>query len=149
MCIRDRVITALIYFVVPHKGRHHLEHATTVQSVRRPGIFSALRIVYSNPQSWLVGISGTALYMPLSILGALWGVEYISSVTGGNKVAAAGAVSMLDVYKRQLPRGLKNSPFTAIVASSPLERRFNLTVSYTHLDVYKRQILGAPERAYR
>jgi MFS family permease len=91
------VITALIYFVVPHKGRHHLEHATTVQSVRRPGIFSALRIVYSNPQSWLVGISGTALYMPLSILGALWGVEYISSVTGGNKVAAAGAVSMLYV----------------------------------------------------
>jgi MFS family permease len=91
------VITGLIFFVVPHK-KHTQGGASTAQArAKRPGILSALKIVYSNPQSWLVGISGTSLYMPLSILGALWGVEYISSVTGGDKVAGAGAVSMLYV----------------------------------------------------
>jgi MFS family permease len=91
------LITTLIYFVIPHRAVTHQGHAQSPERPRRPGILSALRIVFSNPQSWLVGVSGTALYMPLSILGALWGVEYISSVTGGNKVAAAGAVSMLYV----------------------------------------------------
>ena len=91
------VISGLIFFVVPHKAQHHQEHAASAPRSRRPGIVSALYIVYSNPQSWLVGISATALYMPLSILGALWGVEYISSVTGAGKVMAAGAASMLYV----------------------------------------------------
>ena len=91
------VITGLMYLVIPGKSRHQQDQAVTPAYARRPGIVKALYIVYSNPQSWFTGIAGTALYMPLSILGALWGVEYISSVTGGDKVAAAGAATMLYV----------------------------------------------------
>ncbi len=85
-------VTVLIFLVVPHKGAAPRETTT-----KGPGVFKALWIVYSNPQSWLAGITGTALYMPLSILGALWGVEYISAASGAGKDAAAGAVSMLYV----------------------------------------------------
>lgn len=60
-------------------------------------MFAALRIVYSNPQSWYIGIIGASLYMPLSILGALWGERYISAITGVDAVAASGAVSMMYV----------------------------------------------------
>lgn len=89
------VITGLIYFIVPGKTQSPQGTASAPSAPKRPGILKALAIVYSNPQSWFTGIAGTALYMPLSILGALWGVEYTSSVTGGDKVAAAGAVTML------------------------------------------------------
>jgi len=91
------VITGLMYLVIPGKSRFQKDRSAISSDSKKPGIFKALFIVYSNPQSWFTGIVGTALYMPLSILGALWGVEYISSVTGGNKVAAAGAATMLYV----------------------------------------------------
>ncbi|MFG1481106.1 MFS transporter [Xanthobacter sp. V4C-4] len=62
-----------------------------------PPILSALRVVWSNPQSWFIGIVGAALYMPLSILGALWGEDYIAAVTGADSDQAAAAVSAMYV----------------------------------------------------
>lgn len=91
------VITVLIFFIVPKEGKKRHERAKEVELDRGPGVFKALKIVYSNPQSWYAGIIGTALYMPLSVLGALWGEEYIMNVTGEDKLAASGAVSMLYV----------------------------------------------------
>lgn len=90
-------MTALIFFIVPTESRVRQARAEEAELERGPGILKSLKIVYSNPQSWYAGIIGTALYMPLSILGALWGEEYISSVCASTKVEAAGAVSMLYV----------------------------------------------------
>ncbi|HEY8900307.1 MAG TPA: MFS transporter [Chthoniobacterales bacterium] len=90
-------VTAIIFFVVPRESRHRQARAEKAELPRGPGLFASLKAVAGNPQSWLAGIAGTALYMPLSILGALWGVEYLMSITGGDKVAGAGAVSMLYV----------------------------------------------------
>jgi MFS family permease len=91
------VITVLIALIVPKESRARQNRAKETELSRGPGILKSLYIVYSNPQSWFAGIVGTALYMPLSVLGALWGESYIASVTGSDKVAAAGAVSMLYV----------------------------------------------------
>jgi len=91
------VITLLIGLIVPKESRVRQNRAKATELERGPGILNSLKIVYSNPQSWLAGIAGTALYMPLSVLGALWGESYIASVTGSDKVTAAGAVSMLYV----------------------------------------------------
>jgi len=90
-------ITLLILLIVPKESRKQHARAKAAELDRGPDILQALRIVYSNPQSWFAGIVGTALYMPLSILGALWGEEYIMAMTGSTKVSAAGAVSMLYV----------------------------------------------------
>jgi MFS family permease len=35
--------------------------------------------------------------MPLAVIGALWGIQYIATLTGESKVEASGAVSMLYV----------------------------------------------------
>ncbi|TCT07539.1 MFS transporter [Aquabacter spiritensis] len=86
-------ITALIALVVPNRPPVELRAVTA----KKPNVIKALKVVYANPQSWYIGIVGAALYMPLSILGALWGEEYISAVTGADKVGAAGAVSMMYV----------------------------------------------------
>lgn len=91
------LVTALIFFVVPQESKIRQERAKATELERGPSILMALKMVYSNPQSWFAGMAGTALYMPLSVLGALWGEEYISAVTGADKMEAAGAVSMLYV----------------------------------------------------
>ncbi len=90
-------VTALIFFFVPNRAKTAGNQIAGPAQTHAPKVLSALKIVYSNPQSWYAGIVGTALYMPLSILGALWGVEYITSVTRTDSVAGAGAVSMLYV----------------------------------------------------
>ncbi len=92
------VVAALIFFIVPHEPPEQ-EPEIAMEGAPSPahGALGALGIVFRNPQSWLVGIIGTTLYMPLSILGALWGVQYISAVTGESKDAASGAVSMMYV----------------------------------------------------
>ncbi len=92
-------VAVLLFFVIPRKHANKPAEAEGVAAAeaQKPGVVQALKIVFSNPQTWLVGLIGTALYMPLSVLGALWGVEYIVQVTGETKVSASGAVSMLYV----------------------------------------------------
>ncbi len=89
------LVTALLFLVVPRDVRWRQTEAEKAALPRGPSLLQALKITYSNPQSWYAGIAGMALYMPLSILGALWGVEYIISITGGTKDSAAWAVSMM------------------------------------------------------
>jgi sugar phosphate permease len=89
-------MTAILYFVIPRPP--HWEQ------VRRQAYFkkdsthnflSGLKVVLSNKQTWIIGFIAFALFMPLSVFGDLWGVDYIQTVTGAKKNVAAGAVSML------------------------------------------------------
>lgn len=89
------VITVLIAIVVPGAGKPANMPAAPHMAASKPNVFKALKVVYSNPQSWYLGLVGATLYMPLSILGALWGAEYISAVTGGTKLQATSAISMM------------------------------------------------------
>ena len=86
-------ITALIAVVVPSHEPADFEQPAE----KKPHVLAALKIVYSNPQSWYIGIVGATLYMPLAIIGALWGAEYVISLTGATKLEAASAVSMMYV----------------------------------------------------
>jgi len=90
-------VAGLIWIFVPRESAAQRARVQAVELERGPGIFKALHLVYSNPQSWLAGLAGAALYMPLSVLGALWGAEYVSAVGGIDKVSASGALSMLYV----------------------------------------------------
>lgn len=87
------VIMLLILLVV----RHHPDSAERNAVHKKPHVLDALKVVWSNPQSWYLGIVGAALYMPLSILGALWGEDYIRAVTGADADQAAAAVSVMYV----------------------------------------------------
>jgi sugar phosphate permease len=87
----------MLFFLIPHRAPDDDLPEIPSEGGRRLGVLAGLRVVLSNPQTWLVAVVATALYMPLSVLGALWGVQYISVLTGAGKVGASGAVSMLYV----------------------------------------------------
>lgn len=43
-------------------------------------VSSALRIIFTNPQMWLIGIIGCLLYLPSSVFLDLWGIPYLKAV---------------------------------------------------------------------
>lgn len=43
-------------------------------------VMSALRIIFTNPQMWLIGVIGCLLYLPSSVFLDLWGIPYLKSV---------------------------------------------------------------------
>lgn len=51
--------------------------------------------VLKNPQTWIIGLVGGALFLPLSLFADLWGIQYIMNVSQVSKTDAATAISML------------------------------------------------------
>lgn len=43
-------------------------------------LFSALKMIFANPQMWLIGIIGCLLYLPSSVFLDLWGIPYLKTV---------------------------------------------------------------------
>lgn len=43
-------------------------------------LFAALRMIFTNPQMWLIGIIGCLLYLPSSVFLDLWGIPYLKTV---------------------------------------------------------------------
>lgn len=58
---------------------------------------SHLAGVLRNRQTWLAGIIGCALFMPLTVFADFWGVHYIGLLTGATAAKAAAANGMLYV----------------------------------------------------
>lgn len=51
--------------------------------------------VLKNPQTWIIGLVGGALFLPLSLFADLWGIQYIMNVSNVSKIEAANAIAML------------------------------------------------------
>lgn len=43
-------------------------------------LLSALRLIFSNPQMWLIGLIGSLFYLPSSVFLDLWGIPYLEAV---------------------------------------------------------------------
>lgn len=43
-------------------------------------LFSAMRIIFTSPQMWLIGIIGCLLYLPATVFLDLWGIPFLKSV---------------------------------------------------------------------
>jgi len=90
------IMMCLIYFVVrdypPHHGADdYREH----QQVHQLGIWKSLKIVACNRYNWLCGFYTTLLNLPIFILGAVWGILYLSQVDNLSTIHASEATSML------------------------------------------------------
>lgn len=89
-------LTGLILLAVPKtplwEKRRREQHKNEFRGVK---FLNVLKIVLTNPQTWIIGLIGTELYLPVVLFGELWDVEYIEKATGVHKTAAAGTVSML------------------------------------------------------
>lgn len=86
------ILAVLVYIVV----RDHDEHQKSDDGKREPreyNIIEGMLSVLKVPQTYIVGMYGFLMYIPLSGFADLWGVPYIREVFNVDKATAAGAVS--------------------------------------------------------
>jgi MFS family permease len=60
-------------------------------------LFSHASGVLKNPQTWLAGCIGCALFMPLTVFADYWGIHYVELLSGTTTARAAAANGMLYV----------------------------------------------------
>lgn len=58
-------------------------------------LLAGLAAISKNPQSWLIGIYGGLMYVPISAFAELWGVPYLMKVHNINNEAASLASAMV------------------------------------------------------
>lgn len=61
------------------------------------GLLTAIVKVLRNPQTLVIGLIGGVLYLPLTVIGGLWGESYIMAISPMSAQGASNAVSMLYV----------------------------------------------------
>ena len=66
----------LMLFVIPRRPAWFHEQFKDEQ-VDQPGLVRSLASVIRNRQIWLIGCISAILYLPISILAALWGTSYL------------------------------------------------------------------------
>ena len=89
------IIATLIWIVVPKRPGWFLKLAELEQKESTDNMFSGLRDVISNKQTWLVAGISLLLYVPISTFGALWGDAYVSTSAGVSDEQSAWAMTML------------------------------------------------------
>ena len=59
------------------------QHANTINTMHPPmsinQLFGALRVIFTNPQMWLIGIIGCVLYLPSIVLLDVYGISYFKA----------------------------------------------------------------------
>ncbi len=59
------------------------------------GLLDGLKAIATNPQSWLIGIYGGLMYVPISAFAELWGVPYLMKAHNINNEIASTASAMV------------------------------------------------------
>lgn len=87
------VLGALIYLIV----RDRPQPAVGGGAAAAISMAAALRLVASNPQTWIGALLGGSLVGPVLAFGGLWGVPYLMLTYGIDRPSAAGATSLFFV----------------------------------------------------
>lgn len=75
------ILSVIIIALVRNRPVNSAASANTMQSpMNMRQLFSAMRIIFTNPQMWLIGIIGCLLYLPSSVFLDLWGIPYLKAV---------------------------------------------------------------------
>lgn len=75
------VLSVIIILLV----RNRPSKANTIQNEMQSPmdvsqLIAAMRIIFTNPQMWLIGVIGCLLYLPSSVFLDLWGIPYLKAV---------------------------------------------------------------------
>lgn len=75
------VLSALIILLVRNRPKAEKAQESEMQAPMNVSqLVSAMRIIFTNPQMWLIGTIGCLLYLPSSVFLDLWGIPYLKSV---------------------------------------------------------------------
>ncbi len=76
------VLSIVILFMV--RSRPKLSTKLTSEKAPAPmntkQLFGAMKIIFTNPQMWLIGTIGCLLYLPATVFLDLWGIPYLKTV---------------------------------------------------------------------
>ncbi len=98
------LIAGAVYFIVSDRPlpSHFKGNEDYIKEIKkenpegdRVDVWSNLKIVFKNPQSWLAGISLALLYLPLACFAELWGTPFIMKCSGCSRPDGAGITSLL------------------------------------------------------
>jgi len=73
-------------------GSHELEHSEKV--LHKMGFWHSVFSAWQNPQNWLAGLYTSFLNLPILVIGALWGAQFLKQVHHLN-AEQAGTISMM------------------------------------------------------
>lgn len=86
------ILSVIIIVLVRNRPKNSGLNANEMQSPMNVGqLFSAMRLIFTNPQMWLIGIIGCLLYLPSSVFLDLWGIPYLKAV---HQLSAEQAVAI-------------------------------------------------------
>lgn len=71
------------------------EHQQATKTINENKLLDGLKIITRNPQSWLIGIYGGLMYVPISAFAELWGVPYLMKAHNINNETASFASAMV------------------------------------------------------
>ena len=64
---------------------------------RRIGVLHSLFILLKNPQIWIIGLISAVLYLPMSVIAALWGTSYLEETMNIDTDQSTAIITMLAV----------------------------------------------------
>lgn len=78
------------------RDRHpNKEKEDSSKTVHNTSLLHGLKVISRNPQTWLIGLYGGLMYVPISAFAELWGVPYLMKAHGINNETASFASAMV------------------------------------------------------
>lgn len=75
------VLSIAILFVIRSRPKQAANMPKNMQNpMNFRQLFGAVRIIFTNPQMWLIGTIGCLLYLPATVFLDLWGIPFLKSV---------------------------------------------------------------------
>ncbi len=84
------ILALIIYIFVRDKKK-----ASAVDKKGQGIAFKEILIVLKNPQSWIAGIFGGVLYMPIGAFGELWGTPYLVQLCSCSRTEATATLASI------------------------------------------------------
>lgn len=118
------VLSAIIILLVRNRPKVAAVNDSEMQAPMNVSqLVSAMRIIFTNPQMWLIGIIGCLLYLPSSVFLDLWGIPYLKSVY---HLSAEDAVS---ISGNTFYGWIISGPIIGMLSDKIKRRRLPLTFS--------------------
>lgn len=88
------LIFVLLYFVVSNNPSvDHHEEIPDIYNNSHP--LADIVLLIKTPQAWILAIYGMLMYMPITVIGVVWGVSFITSILDVSETIAASVVSTM------------------------------------------------------
>jgi len=72
------ILSVIILLLVRSRPKHKTSDESEMRTpIDLSQLFTSIRLIFANPQMWLIGIIGCLLYLPSSVFLDLWGIPYL------------------------------------------------------------------------